>query len=88
MGSGMTESDIPESKLRLDAWIRPESEEGKYKKGVRGSENMGSCGIAILGQIWGSKMGEQIEEMKGKTVSWKETSLEMKVFFVIKFNNL
>ena len=35
MGSGMTESDIPESKLRLDAWIRPESEEGKYKEGVR-----------------------------------------------------
>ena len=49
---------------------------------------MGSCGIAILGQIWGSEMGEQIEEMKGKTVSWKETSLEMKICLVIKFNNL
>ena len=91
MGSSMTKSDIPEPKLGSNAWIGLESEEGTSKEGVRGSENMGSCGIATLGQIWGSEMkvcGEQIEEMKGKTVSWKETSLEMKIFFEIKFNNL
>ena len=52
---------------------------------------MESCGVATLGQMWGREIeewGEVAEEMNGKVVSWKETSLEMKIYLVMKFNNL
>ena len=59
MDFGMVEFDIigrEESKDESDTFWGLESEDGTCKEGVKGSENIGSCGIAALGQIWGSEM--------------------------------
>ena len=79
------------SKNGLETWIGPESENGRPGEGITSSKNMESCGVATLGQMWGREIeewGEVAEEMNGKVVSWKETSLEMKIYLVTKFNNL
>ena len=55
MDFGMTESNITgieESKSGSDTWLELESEDGTFEEALISSENMGSCGRAILGQIW------------------------------------
>jgi len=59
MDSGMIEADITGTigfEVESETFWGPELGEGTCKEGVKGSENIGSCGIATLGQIWGSEM--------------------------------
>ena len=68
MDSGMTESDMTGREV-LDTWLGLEVEDETCNEGVIGSENMGSCGRATLGHIWGREIevcGESTEVMKGK----------------------
>ena len=92
--SGTTESGMTVligSIAWCETWVGLQGEGEVCEDGRTRSRNMASTGVATLGQIWGKDIkacGEVIEEMKGKTCSWKDTSLEMKSCLVIKFNNL
>ena len=71
MDSGMTESYMTGREVS-DTWVGVEVEDGTCNEDVIGSENIGSCGKATLGQIWEREIevcGEWTEVMKGKTVS-------------------
>ena len=97
--SGMIDSAIAKSKMIgrtgsktcPETWIGLESEDAGIGLEIIGSRNMESTGVATLGQMLGKEIedcGEVIEEMNGKVFSWKETSLEMNICLVTKFNNL
>ena len=91
--SGTVESEIIggiESRTWLDIGVGLQVEEGKVGEETMGSKNMVLTGISTLGQIWGKEKddcGEVTEEIKGNTFSWNETSLEMNICLVTKFNN-
>ena len=92
--SGTVESEIIggiESKTWLEIGVGLQVEEGKVGEETMGSKNMVLTGISTIGQIWGKEKddyGEMTEEIKGNTLSWNETSLEMNICLVTKFNNL
>ena len=63
---------------------------GSIGWGIEGKE---SLEISKEGNIWGKVMvewGEEeyVEEIKGKTISWKRKSLETKIFLVAKLSTL
>ena len=92
--SSIAESEITGgigSKTWLEIGVGLQVEEGRSEEETIGSRNMVLTGISTLGQIWGKKKddcGEVTEEIKGNTFSWNETSLEMNICLVTKFNNL
>ena len=92
--SGTAEFEIIggiESKTWLEIGVGLQVEEGKFGEETMGSKNMVLTGISTLGQIWRKEKGDcgvLTEEIKGNTFSWNETSLEMNICLVTKFNNL
>ena len=91
--SGSAESEMTGSNgsnTWLETWVGLQVEWDMLGEEIIGSRNMASTGIATLGHIWGKEMddcGDVTKEMKGKICSWNETSLEMNICFVAKFNN-